>query len=48
MPWNWDPTKNEDNKAKHRVPFEIARRVFRDENASHTTTRIQTNPGSGR
>ena len=33
MPWNWDPTKNEDNKAKHRVPFEIARQVFRDENA---------------
>ena len=33
MPWNWDPTKNEDNKAKHGVPFEIARQVFRDEDA---------------
>ena len=33
MPWNWDPAKNEDNKAKHRVPFEIAQRVFRDENS---------------
>ena len=32
MPWNRDSTKNEDNRAKHRVPFEIARQVFGNEN----------------
>lgn len=33
MPWNWDIRKNEDNKTKHRVSFEMARQVFRDENS---------------
>ena len=33
MPWDRDPTKNEDNRAKHRVPFEIARQVCGNENA---------------
>ena len=33
MPWNWDPTKNEENKVKHSVSFEIACQVFRDKDA---------------
>ena len=33
MPWNWDIRKNEDNKTKHRVSFEMARQVCRDENS---------------
>ena len=31
MPWNWDPAKNEENKVKHRFPFEVAQLVFRDD-----------------
>ena len=33
MPWNWDPRKNEDNKTKHRVSFEMAREALKDENS---------------
>ena len=31
MPRTWDPEENLENQAKHRVPFEIAQRVFDDD-----------------
>ena len=33
MPWKWDPDKNEQNKTKHRISFETAQTVFKDEDA---------------
>ena len=33
MPWNWDIRKNEDNKTKHRVSFEMAELVFADDHS---------------
>ncbi len=31
MSWTWDLAKNAENLTKHRVPFEIAQRVFDDD-----------------
>ena len=45
MPWNRDLTKNEDNRAKHRVPFEIARQVFGNENALTCNDPYPDEPG---
>ena len=33
MPWTWDPSKNQVNVTKHRVPFESAQKVFADDYA---------------
>ena len=33
MKFEWDPEKNKINKIKHRVSFEEAETVFKDENA---------------
>ena len=44
MPWSWDPKKNEENKAKHKVSFEIAQRVFDDEDAFTYDDQYQDEP----
>ena len=30
MQWTWDPDKDDENRRKHRISFETARRVFHD------------------
>ena len=30
MEWPWDPEKNDGNRRKHRISFEMARLVFHD------------------
>ena len=30
MPWTWDPEKNDENRRKHHISFEMARLVFDD------------------
>lgn len=30
MEWTWDPNKNTENKAKHKISFETAKLVFDD------------------
>ena len=30
MSWTWDPNKNDANRRKHKISFEIAERVFND------------------
>jgi len=43
MKFEWDPDKNELNKAKHSISFEIARSVFLDKNAVYLYDEINSN-----
>lgn len=42
MTFEWDETKNKQNITKHRISFDVARRVFED---PHLLTRVQRDNG---
>ena len=42
MKFDWDPDKNELNKAKHNVSFEIAESVFDDKNAVYLYDEVRS------